>query len=479
MKARRVPNMSGRGALALAFALGLAGCAVGPDYQSALDEAPGQAAFVNGTAAEFSAAQVLQTDWWRLYQDPALDALVNEALAANRDLRVAAANLERAEALWRESRTPLLPSTTVNASETYSRQNYFFGDAPLSTQNNIYNANLSIAYQVDLFGRVRRAIEAARADAQAVRAAYESTRITVVGAVVRSYAAACHANRQLTVAEQNLQLQSDRLALTRNLLDAGRGTAMEVATGAAQQAQTRALIPQLRANRQAVLYQLAALLGHTPDQVPPAAMACESAPTLQALIPVGDGAQLLRRRPDVLQAERNLAAATARIGVATAELYPNVSFAAGIGSAAQASGDLFSSDTEIWNYGPSLSWVFPNITGVRARIRQAEASTEAALARFDAAWLDALRETETAMTSYLEALQRRAALAEVSQHSDDAARLAQLRFNAGQLNYLDVLQAELNAVNARIGLVAGDAEISALQVDLFLALGGGWSADQE
>src|SRR5690606_11072014 len=131
--------------------------------------------------------------------------------------------------------------------------------------------------------------------------------------------------------------------------------------------------------------------------------------------------------------ERSLAAATARIGVATAELYPKVSCAAGIGSAAQASGDLFSGDTEIWNCGPSLRWVFPNITGTRARIRQAQANADAALARFDATWLNALRETETAMTSYLQALQRRQALADVSQYSIEAANLAQLRFNAGQL----------------------------------------------
>jgi NodT family efflux transporter outer membrane factor (OMF) lipoprotein len=462
---------------AVLTALLLGGCAVGPDYESVLPAAPGQAAFVSTDAQTYDPAATLPADWWHLYDDTALNAIVEEALKANTDLRVAAANLERADALWRESRTQQLPSTTVTASEAYSRQNLFFGDAPLSVQNNVYNASLSIAYQVDIFGRVRRAIEAARADTDAVRAAYEATRITVVAATVRTYASACHANSQLRVAEENLQLQNERLELTQRLLDAGRGTAMEVSTIAAQEAQTRALLPQLQANRQAVLFQLAALLGRTPDQVPEAAASCATPPVLAQLMPVGDGAQLLRRRPDVLQAERQLAAATARVGVVTADLYPTVSLGAGIGSAAQASADLFTSGTQIWNYGPSISWAFPNITGTLARIRQAEASVDAALAQFDGTWLNALRETETALSGYRSALERRAALDEASSFSSEAARLAQLRFEAGQLSYLDVLQAELTATNARVSLAAANAETTALQVDLFLALGGGWSAE--
>jgi len=159
----------------------------------------------------------------------------------------------------------------------------------------------------------------------------------------------------------------------------------------------------------------------------------------------------------------------------TADLYPTVNLTGSIGSSAQSSADLFTSSTEIWNYGPSISWAFPNITGTLARIRQAEASVDAALANFDGAWLNALRETETALSSYLNALQRRAALEEANAHSAEAARLAQLRFEAGQLSYLDVLQAELTATTARVNLAAAEAETTALQVDLFLALGGGWS----
>ena len=453
----------------------LSGCAVGPNYESVLPAAPGQSAFL-GSDAEIYNSDAVPSDWWKLYNDSALNDIVGTALAANTDLRQAEANLRRLEALWGESRSQQLPSVNVEATETYSRQNLFFGDEPLSVQNNVYTTNLGIAYQVDLFGRIRRAIEAAQADTEAMRAALQATRLTVVANTVRSYAAACHAGRQLTVAEQHLGLQERRVEITGQLLDAGRGTSMDLAVAKAQLAQTRALLPALRSARNSALFRLAALLGETPEGVPATAVNCDSAPTLASTIPVGDGTQLLRRRPDVLQAERELAAATARVGVAEAMLYPSVSLGAAIGSSAQSAADLFSSSTETWNYGPLISWSFPQLNGTFARIRQAEASVDAAMARFESAWLEALRETETALDGYQQSLQRQAALNDASTHSSEAAQLAQLRFEAGQLNYLDVLQAELGAVAARSSLVAMDAELTALQVDLFLALGGGWGS---
>ncbi|HTR00698.1 MAG TPA: TolC family protein [Candidatus Acidoferrum sp.] len=459
---------------ALTAALLLAGCAVGPDYKSALTQAPAQTPFINGKAATLG-TDAVPTDWWKLYRDPALDALVEQSLQANADLRSAAANMERAEAQWRESRVQQLPTTTVTAGETWSRQVLFLGASPLSVENDIYNVNLGIAYQVDLFGKVRRAIEAARADTDAVRAAFEATRISVVAATVRNYVGACHANHQLEIVQQNLELQQQRLQLTQKLLDAGRANALQLATIAAQEAQTRALLPQLQARRDATLYQLAALLGRTPKDVPPAAVACKAAPVIASAMPVGDGAQLLHRRPDVLQAERALAGATARVGLATADFYPTVSLGAGIGSSAKTLDTLFTGNNQTWNYGPAISWSFPVINGTRARVQEAEKSVDAAAAHFDGVWLNALRETETALDAYIKSLERRAALADASKSSDEAARLTQLRFDAGKQSYLDLLQAELTAADARTNLAAGEADVTGLQVDLFLALGGGWA----
>lgn len=467
-----------RSMLLLAAIAGISACAVGPNYDSVLPDAPAQDAFVTTDSSVFTNVAPVDA-WWQLYADAELDSLVEEALTANADLRAAEANLRRVEALWGEARTQRLPSAEIEAGETYSQQNFFFGTDPLSVQNNVYNAGLNIAYQVDLFGRIRRAIEAARADAEALRAATQAVRLTVVANTVRSYAAACHAGRQLAVAEESLGLQTERATLTQRLLDAGRGTRMELTTALAQLEQTRSAVPLLQTARQSALFQLAALLGRTPDAVPEPAARCTAALTVDQAIPVGDGTQLLRRRPDVLQAERQLAAATARVGVAVAGYFPSVNFNAGLGSAAQSGADLFQSETEVWNYGLNLSWSFPNITANMLRVRQAEASVDAALARFEGAWLEALRETESALVAYSNALQRQAALAQADVLSSEAAQLAQLRFEAGQLNYLDVLQAELNAVNASSTRAAMDAELSALQVDLFLALGGNWTPPSE
>ncbi|HEY8520127.1 MAG TPA: TolC family protein [Gammaproteobacteria bacterium] len=459
-------------AIALAGAL-LAGCAVGPDYRSPLPDAPAQGPFV-GASPLFASAEP-PGEWWRLYDDPALNAAVEEALAANTDLRAAAANLARARAVLREVRTERLPSTTFTAGSTSGRQNVIGTTPPLRFEDTVYDTSLEASYQVDLVGRVRRAVEAARADAEAVEAAYHVTRITVAAETARAYAEACAAGLELEVARSSAELQRQSYELTQRLLDAGRGTALDVARAAALLEQTLARIPVIEARRDAALYRLAVLRGRPPADVPADAAQCSTPPTLADPIPVGDGAALLARRPDVRQAERALAAATARVGVAVADLYPRVTIGASGGAVALDPGDLDDRGASRWSVGPLLSWTFPNRAAVRARIAAAEADVEAALAAFDGAWLDALRETETALSQYARELDRLGALENARRHSADAARLADARFQAGQVSFLDVLQAQLTLAEAEAALAQSRARVAELQVALFLALGGGWA----
>src|SRR5690606_29577060 len=194
--------------------------------------------------------------------------------------------------------------------------------------------------------------------------------------------------------------------LTRRLLDAGRGTALEVSSAGALLEQLRAQLPALEAQRQAQLYRLAVLMGRPPADFPQEAAACASLPLLAEPLPVGDGASLLARRPDLREAERRLAAATARIGLATAQLYPSVSFVGSAGATALAVDDLDNSDAVRWSFGPLLRWSFPNRTVARTRVVQAEADAEAALAAFDGAWLNALHEVEGALADYAKELER-------------------------------------------------------------------------
>ncbi len=457
---------------ALAVALACAGCAVGPDYR-APEPPPAAVAPFAGADVDLFRQDAPQHDWWRLYDDPVLDAAIGEALDANTDLRRAAANLARASALTREARGGWLPTTTFGAGATSGRQN--FPQQGFAFEDTIYDIGLDVSYQVDLFGRVRRTVEASTAEAEAVEALYHSVQITVAAETARAYVAACAARLELAAAERSLALQRETEALTQRLYDAGRGTALDVARASAAAEQTRASIPTLEAQHRNALYRLAVLMGRAPMEYPPAAAECQTPPVLDAPIAVGDGAALLARRPDIREAERRLAAATARIGVATADLYPSVSFAGSTGAVALSAGDLDSGDASRWSFGPLLRFSFPNRTIARARLAQAEADAQAALAAFDGAWLNALREVESALVDYAKELERRDALSAARGHAEDAVRLARARFDAGQVSFLDVLQADLALAEAEIALARSAAQTARLEVALFLALGGGWS----
>src|SRR5690606_27102746 len=265
-------------------------------------------------------------------------------------------------------------------------------------EGDIYDAGLDVGYQLDMFGRVRRAIEASRADLGAVQAAYDLTRVTVVAETARAYADVCNAGRRLAVAQRSVEVQEQTFDLTRRLLEGGRATAMETSQAGALLEETRAEIPTRQALRQTALYRLAVLTGRPPAEFPAGLASCVIPPRLDQPIPVGDGAALLARRPDVRAAERRLAAATARVGVATAELYPSISIGGSVGTTAGSLGDLGSGSALRFGIGPLISWSFPNMAVARSRIAQAEAGQEAALATFDGAWLNALRETESALT---------------------------------------------------------------------------------
>ena len=458
--------------IALAVALACAGCAVGPDYRAPEPEGAALAPFA-GADADLFRQEAPQHDWWRLYDDPVLDAAIGEALEANTDLRRAAANLARASALLAETRGTWLPTTTFGAGSTTGRQN--FPQQGFAFEDTIYEVGFDVSYQLDLVGRIRRAIEAAKAEAEAVEALYQTVQITVAAETARAYVAACAARLELAAAERSLALQRETEALTQRLFEAGRGTALDVARASAAVEQTRASIPTLEAQHRNALYRLAVLMGRAPTDFPPEAAECRTPPVLDAPIAVGDGAALLARRPDIREAERRLAAATARIGVATADLYPSVSLAGSTGAVALAASDLDSSDASRWTFGPLLRFTFPNRTIARARLAQAEADAEAALAAFDGAWFNALREVEGALVDYAKELERRDALTAARNHAEDAVRLARARFDAGQVSFLDVLQADLALAEAEMALARSAAETARFEVALFLALGGGWS----
>jgi NodT family efflux transporter outer membrane factor (OMF) lipoprotein len=459
----------------IALATLLAGCTtVGPDYEQQLPRATTQAALYSAADPAF-VPEAPPEDWWRLFDDPRLDGFVADALAANTDLRVASANLARARAALREVRAGRSINTTVGASASYGRESGAAIDSETSLpEGELYDAGLDVGYQLDLFGRLRRATEASRADVEAVQAAYDLARITVVAETVRAYADACNSGRRLEVARRSVELQEQTFDLARRLLEGGRSTALETSQAGALLEQTRAEIPTLEALRQTALFRLAVLRGRPPAEFPPEMATCALPLQLDQPIPVGDGAALLARRPDVRAAERRLAAATARVGVATAELYPDISIGGSVGVTAGSIGDLTSGSAFRFGLGPLLSWSFPNMAVARSRIAQAEASAEGALAEFDGTWLVALQETESALTNYARGLERTAALQRAVEQAREAARIARLRYEAGREGFQIVLDAERQLAAAEAARAQSDAQLSTDLVALFLALGGGW-----
>jgi outer membrane protein TolC len=258
------------------------------------------------------------------------------------------------------------------------------------------------------------------------------------------------------------------------LLEAGRGTQRDVDQAMVLSESARSQVPQFEAERRAALYALATLTGRPPAETDADAAQCTVPPQVSGLIPVGDGATLLARRPDVRQAERTLAADTARVGVATAALYPSIRLLGSVSLGAQDIGDLAKSDSFNFSLGPLISWSFPNMGQARARLRQAEATSEGSLATFDGTVLTALREVEQALARYSGEIERNVALRRAEAAASNAARIAGLRFTAGRDTLLQRIDAERDRATARASLAQSNAALAEAQVALFNALGGGW-----
>ncbi|MDO6413547.1 TolC family protein [Sphingomonas sp. BIUV-7] len=462
--------------LAAALGLALSGCAtVGPDYalpnQAAVNRPAAQAPFDSGREKAFADIP-LPDRWWQLYGDARLDGFITEALAANADLRVADANLRRADAVVAEVAAGRTLTTAIGGGASLARPYGTGGSLPGVVGTDL---GISLAYPLDLSGRITRAIEAAQGDTEAVAAARDNVRVTVAAETARSYAAACTANMVLAANNRVLGLQRQTLDVTQRLQRGGRGTAFDVTRARTAVDQSEALIPSAIATRTAALYRLATLMGRAPADYPRDVATCGTAPTMRRPLPIGDGAALIRRRPDIRSAERSLAAATARIGVATANLYPQVSLGGSAGFtgpvSAFGSGDAFHI-----GLGPLISWSFPNRPIVRAQIAQAGAAADAALAQFDSTTLESLRQVETALSAYAREADRNAALARTQISAATAADQAARLYRFGRTDFLSLLTAQAALTTAQANLAASDALLIDRQVDVFKALGGGWQA---
>ena len=373
------------------------------------------------------------------------------------------------------------PTVTVNGSYTHSLESaqQLPGVDRHDREFDTAQAGFDGLWELDLFGRVRRNVEAARGDVGASEATLSDARVSVIAEVARDYFILRGLQDQLALTKRNADNQLQSLTLTRTRLEAGRGNELDTSRAEAQWQTTLASIPSLEASIATTTYRLSVLTGRPPTALGEKLSPQAPMPTLPTMNAVGTPEQLLRRRPDVRVAERRLAAATARVGVATGDLFPKVTIVGEVGYWAPTFGDFGQSEARFFSVGPSISWAAFDLGRVRARISSAKAQTDAAFAGYEGAVLNALEDTEGALIVYGRSQSRRESLQVAAAASDKAADLARKRFEGGLIDFLEVLDAERTALSAELLLSQSRTDTATSLVAVYKALGGGWQLPSE
>jgi len=451
--------------------LALAGCAVGPDYKAPAS-APANLTEVPQGAAQYDRSR-FERLWWQQFDDPALNQLVTQALDGNRDLRVAFTRVKAARAIRDDVANDNLPVVTAGASSQVGR-----GQVPGQTDKRVnierYDLGLDMAWEVDLFGRIQRQLEASDAREGAAQAQLEQLQVTLIADLVDAYGQLRGAQLRERIAQDNIANQSASRDITVKLRDLGVGDSFDVVRAEGRLAGVEAAIPLLQAEQARARHRIATLLGQRPDALA-LDLAPHPLPAIAKALPIGNPGDLLQRRPDIRAAERDLAAATANVGVATADLFPRVSLSGFLGFTAGRGSQIGSAAAQAWSLGPSISWAAFDLGSVRARIRGANADAEGALATYEQQVLLALEESENAFSDYGKRQQRLVSLIRQSEASRTAAELAKVRYQEGTADYLVLLDAERERLVAEDAQAQGEVDLYHGVVAIYKALGGGLS----
>ncbi len=453
-----------------ASALVATGCLVGPDFVAPERPAPSawRAQLENGlTSLEPDDASL--ASWWDALGDPLLAELEQRAALSSRDLAVAEARLREARARRVGARAGLLPTSGARAGAARSH-----AESSLPETRESYDVGFDASWEIDLFGGLRRGVEAARADLAASEENLRAVRVSIAAEVAQAYIELRAQQRRLALAQENLRAQSETLDLTRWRSEAGLTTGLDVAQARANLEQTRAALPQLRTGIAASSARLAVLVGEPPGALDALLVVPAPVPVPPPQIAVGVPAAALARRPDVARAERQLAAETARIGVAKAQALPRLSLSGSVGVESLATSGLFTAASYTSSLVGNLTQVVLDFGRVRATIEAQKAVRDVALAEFEATLLEALEETENALVAFVEEEHRRDALAAAAESALLAARLSRDQYASGLIDFEAVLAAERALFSSQDQLAASEGEYATDFVRLYKALGGGW-----
>jgi len=453
----------------------LAGCMVGPEYHPPKTEAPAQ--WVSPQDGGETNLPAADTAWWEKFHDPELDSLVVRAAQSNLNLRAAVARVREARAAARVVSAGLSP--TVDAAGSYTRERYSANGFPpfppgIPLDADVYQTGFDAAWELDVFGGTRRAAQAARADAAAAEFGRRNVLITISAEVARQYVAARAFQSRLAVAGASLKAQEQILALTRDRFAKGLTGGLDVQEADALLASTRAQTPVFETGFRDAVYQLALLLGQPPGALLDELAGAAPIPAAPPAVPVGLPSDLLQRRPDVRQAERQLAAATARVGAAAAELYPKFSLTGDVGLQTLSAADWFDAGSRFWTAGPTVQWRIFDAGRIRAGIRVQDARVDQALAAYEQTMLAAFTDVETAMTAYAQEQTRRQSLDHAAQANEQALALAVDLYSHGLADFLRVLESQRALYQSQDALIESQRLVSSDLIALYKALGGGW-----
>jgi multidrug efflux system outer membrane protein len=467
------------------------GCMVGPDYKPPAMKLPAQ---WNGSDQQMkeAAKQGSKTDltsWWQAFDDPLLNAVIAQALSSNLDEKIALARIREERAYVVISRAGLYPS--IDTSGYYTRQRYSantpFGFFPqvLPRDENIYEAGFDASWELDVFGGIRRGVEASKAELAASIENARDVRVTLLAEVARDYVAVRALERRLQIARANLRDQGDSLRLAQARFEQGFAPELDVFQARSLLETTQAQVPELESELAQTVHQIGVLLGREPDALQ--AQLSDLAPipgiadpdAIAVQIPAGLPSDLLRRRPDIRAAEREIAAATARVGVATADLFPKFSITGTAGLESIGVGDFFFGTSRMWQVGPSMTWPIFEGGRIRANIEVRNAQEEQALLSYRKTVLVALAEVEDALVAYAKERTRHQALAASAEDFKRSALLARDRYEEGYDTYLDVLEAQRSLYAAQDSLAQSDQQIIGDLIAIYKALGGGWQTDPQ
>lgn len=463
--------------LPVALMAGVQGCAVGPDYKPPVTQSP--PAWRQGDPAAITRDAPVVSAWWTTFADPTLDSLVRRAVDSNHDLRIASARVREARAQRGVVASDYGPRTdasgraTRDRQSTNTRQGSRFGEPESST----FQAGFDMTWELDFWGRIRRSVEAADASIGSALADRDAVMVTLLAEVGRNYIELRGLQQRTLVTEKNIAVQQAALDLTRKRFDAGLTTELDVQQAATQLATTQAALPPLQSASVRAAHRLAVLIGAQPQILLDELAAPADIPQVPAHVPVGLPSDLLLRRPDIARAERDLAAATARIGVATAEFFPRFSLTGSLGLQSGRASDFAESDSRFWSIGPGFNWPVLDWGRIRSNVRVQDARTEQALLAYERTVLTSFEEVENALAD-LDAERRRGeALARSVQAAQRAVELAQQQYTSGLRDFLNVLTTQRSLFESEDQLTASRQRLATSLVALYKALGGGWDTD--